>query len=291
MDRQAQREFRRLADRVDSLLAQIEALPPDGPRDGCLQAVQAVLELHEQALSHLLELLGAQEVERVAHDEVVGGLLLLHGLHPRTLEERVEHALAEVRPYLASHGGGVEVVSLDAEGLRLRLEGSCHGCPSSLATLRGTIEQTLAEQAPDLPSLQVDGAAEPAAPPASPGFVSVGSIGRRAQDGEWHVTAGLNAPLEARSVDGTPVLLCHAEGVDLAYRDRCPVCAQGLAAARLDGRVLTCALCGTSYDVRAAGRSPEAPEHHLDPVPLLSAGGGALRLRLPGPNATPLVRP
>lgn len=291
MDRQAHTEFRRLAERVDSLLARVENLPPDGPREDCLRAVQAVLELHEQALSHLLELLGPEEAVRLGDDEVVSGLLLLHGLHPRTLEARVQQALEEVRPYLASHGGGVEVVSLDGDGLRLRLQGSCHGCPSSLATLRGTIEQTLAERAPDLPSLRVDGATEAAAPPASPGFVSVGSIGRRGGEGEWHLTPGLTAPLEIRSINGTQVLLCRAEGFELAYRDRCPACARRLAGARLEGRVLTCAGCGTSYDVRAAGRSPEAPEQQLEPVPLLSAEGGGLRLQLPGPNAPALVRP
>lgn len=291
MDRQAQAEFRRLADRVDSLLAAVETLPAGRPREDCQRAIQAVLELHEHALSQLLELLGPEQVDRLADDEVVGGLLLLHGLHPRTLEERVEQALEEVRPYLASHGGGVEVLSLDGEGLRLRLQGSCHGCPSSLATLRGTIEQALAERAPDLPSLRVDGAGEAAAPPASPGFVSVGSIGRRGAEGEWHLTTGLKSPLETRAINGTQVLLCRAEGFELAYRDHCPGCARRLAGARLEGRVLTCAGCGASYDVRAAGRSREAPERHLDPIPLLSAEGGGLRLQLPGPDAAVLVRP
>lgn len=289
MDQQAQREFRRLADRVDSLLARVEALPPDGAREDCLKAVQAVLELHGQGLSHLLQLLAPEDVDRLADDEVLSGLLLLHGLHPRTLEERVERALTEVRPYLASHGGGVEVVSLDEGGLRLRLEGSCHGCPSSLATLRGTIEQSLAERAPDLPSLRVDGAAEATAPPAPPGFVSVGSIGRRGHDDEWHLTPAPVAPLEARSINGIRIVLCRAEGVELAYLDRCPVCAQRLAGARLEGRVLTCAGCGTDYDVRAAGRAQKTPGQHLDPVPLLAAEGGRLRLHLPEVSAPTLV--
>lgn len=291
MDRRAHREFRRLADRVDRLLARVEDLAPDGPREDCLEAVQAVLDLHQQGLSRLLGLLRPEEMDRLTADEVVSGLLVLHGLHPRSLEERVERALAEVRPYLASHGGDVEVVSLDGEGLRLRLQGNCHGCPSSLATLRGTIEQTLAERAPDLPSLHVDGAAERAAPPASPGFVSVGSIGRRGPDSEWQVTPALEARLEARSVNGTPVLLCRAEGVALAYRDRCPVCTQRLAGSRLEGRSLTCSVCGTTYDVRAAGRSPQAPEQHLEPVPLLAAEGGGLRLQLPVPHAPAYLTP
>lgn len=284
MDPAARREFQRRADRVDSALARVEALPPDGRREDCLEAIQAVLDLHQEALAHLLQLIGTEEAARLADDDVVSGLLLLHGLHPRTLRERVDQALAEVRPYLDSHGGGVRVVSLDDDGLRLRLEGSCHGCPSSLATLRGTIEQALTERAPDLPSLKVDGAADEAAPPAAAGFVSVGSIGRRPREGEWRTTAALEVPLEVRSISGVALLLCRSEGVDLAYRDRCPACSSGLGSARLEGRVLTCAGCGRRYDVRAAGRSPEEPARHLEPVPLLAAEGGRLRVQLPAPE-------
>lgn len=291
MEAGARREFQRRADRVDSALARVEALPPDAPREDCLEAIQAVLDLHQHALAHLLHLVGSPEADRLADDEVVSGLLLLHGLHPRTLEERVKQALAEVRPYLESHGGGVEIVSLDDTGLRLRLEGSCQGCASSLATLRGTIEQALAERAPDLPSLQVDGATDGSASPAGGGFVSVDSIGRRGPAAEWRTTAALELPLELRSISGHRVLLCRCEGVDLAYRDGCPACSRSLAGARLEGRVLTCPGCGRRYDVRAAGRSLEAPECHLEPVPLLAGEDGRLRLQLPASTAPALVGP
>ena len=46
----------------------------------------------------------------MADDGVVGSLLLIHGLHPVPLEERVTGALDEVRPYMKSHGGDVELL-------------------------------------------------------------------------------------------------------------------------------------------------------------------------------------
>ena len=43
-------------------------------------------------------------------------------------------ALEKVRPLLASHGGNVTLLGVEDGRVRLQLEGSCHGCPSSVAT-------------------------------------------------------------------------------------------------------------------------------------------------------------
>jgi Fe-S cluster biogenesis protein NfuA len=85
----------------------------------------------------------------------------LHGLHPVPVRERVIGALDEVRPYLASHGGGVELLGVADGVVRLRLEGSCHGCPSSAATLRGAVEEAIARAAPDVERVETEGVAEP----------------------------------------------------------------------------------------------------------------------------------
>ena len=52
---------------------------------------------------------------------------------------------------MESHGGDVELLGLDDGVARLRLEGSCEGCPASAATLELAIKQALEEAAPDLP--------------------------------------------------------------------------------------------------------------------------------------------
>ena len=51
---------------------------------------------------------------------MVGGLLMLHGLHPLDLETRVRQALDQVRPYLRSHGGNVELLGVS--------DGASSGC-------------------------------------------------------------------------------------------------------------------------------------------------------------------
>jgi len=90
-------------------------------------------------------------------DGVVSSLLLIHGLFPISLEERVVEALDSVRPFLASHGGNVEFLGIDEGVARLKLEGSCNGCPSSAATLENALKEAIDATAPDLLGLEVEG--------------------------------------------------------------------------------------------------------------------------------------
>jgi Fe-S cluster biogenesis protein NfuA len=97
----------------------------------------------------------------LAEDELVSHLLLVHGLHPVALSARVENALASVRPYLATHGGNVELVRVESGVAHIRLQGTCHGCPSSTATLTQAIEQAVFKAAPDLERVAAEGVAAP----------------------------------------------------------------------------------------------------------------------------------
>jgi Fe-S cluster biogenesis protein NfuA len=98
----------------------------------------------------------------LAGDDVVAHLLLLHGLHPVPLEARVRGALAEVRPYLESHGGNVELLGVDDGVVRLRMQGSCSGCPSSTMTLKLAIEEAIHKAAPDVQDVVAEDEARPA---------------------------------------------------------------------------------------------------------------------------------
>jgi Fe-S cluster biogenesis protein NfuA len=91
-------------------------------------------------------------------DGIVASLLLIHGLYPVPLEERIAEAVESVRPFLASHGGDVEILGVDEGIARLRLQGSCNGCPASASTLEHALKEAIDEAAPDLLELQVEGA-------------------------------------------------------------------------------------------------------------------------------------
>lgn len=287
MGARSQDQFAGKAQRVSSLVQEVEAISDERGRSSAIAAIQALLELHADALARILELAGPEAAERVAQDPGLAALLVLHGVHPHSLEARVSGALERVRPYLESHGGGVELLGLDEGAVRLRLQGSCHGCPSSTATLRYAIEEALSEAAPEVERVDVEGVVEPPASP--PGFVPLGTIGRapaadQASRAEWHEVAGLEAlqPGRAltREIGGVPVAFCVLGATRYAYVDRCPGCGAGLEGTGVEGAALSCARCGRRYDVRGAGRGVDDPSLQLEPLPLLRRDG-ALRVGIP----------
>ena len=167
-------DFPQTLGRIEELVQQIERSADPAAQSAAREMMRLVLDMHGAGLARVLELLseagedGEAILRRWTADDLVRSLLLLHGLHPEDLESRVEQALAGVRPYLQSHGGDVELRGIIDGTVRLRMQGSCHGCPSSQATLQSAIETAIQEAAPDIVSIEVEGLAEP--PPPS-GFV------------------------------------------------------------------------------------------------------------------------
>ena len=68
--------------------------------------------------------------------------------------ENVETVLDEMRPYLISDGGNVEIVELDGPIVKLRLQGACGSCPSSTMTLRMGIVRRLKEMIPEISEIE-----------------------------------------------------------------------------------------------------------------------------------------
>jgi Fe-S cluster biogenesis protein NfuA len=144
-----------MIERVEALLDSLESFPPE-QRETATELVQALLDLYGEGLARIVAAGGPLPVE----DELVAHLLLLHGLHPVPLHDRVTGALDSVRPYLAAHGGGVELLDVADGVVHLRLEGACHGCPSSSLTLRAAVEEAVMKAAPDVERIEADGAVE-----------------------------------------------------------------------------------------------------------------------------------
>ncbi|MGI8908274.1 MAG: NifU family protein [Candidatus Sumerlaeaceae bacterium] len=71
------------------------------------------------------------------------------------LYERVQAIIQEVRPYIQSDGGDVELLKLEDNIVYVRLNGACVGCPSSLMTLKGGIEARVREEIPEIESVEM----------------------------------------------------------------------------------------------------------------------------------------
>lgn len=77
----------------------------------------------------------------------------------KELREEIEKVLDVLRDGIAMHGGGVEVVDVQAESgkVSIRLQGACVGCPMSDMTFRAGIEDSLMEMIPEIKEVvQVD---------------------------------------------------------------------------------------------------------------------------------------
>jgi len=72
------------------------------------------------------------------------------------MKEKVEEAIKKVRPALQKDGGDIELVDVTEDGVvKVRLKGACAGCPMSQMTLSNYVGKILAEEVPDIKSIEV----------------------------------------------------------------------------------------------------------------------------------------
>ena len=159
------RDLRAVGARNAELLGQHRSAGDPRTAETAEEVVRLVVELYGAGLERTVELAGPEVLERLVDDELVASLLVLHGLHPKDTETRVVEALDQVRPYLGSHAGGVELLGIDPGGVvHLRLEGSCDGCPSSVQTVKLAIERAIEEAAPEVAGVEVENLTRERAP-------------------------------------------------------------------------------------------------------------------------------
>ncbi len=258
--------------RIQELVEKIEAMPDSEARDMLGETLEVVLSFYGHGILRILNALKIKETEgkkakqALLADPGISALLLIHGLHPVPLAERLQQALDKVRPYMESHGGNVELVSLEDDHATLHLRGHCETCPSSTVTLELAVRAALEEACPDLAGFDVEGLApQPEScqhvPGAAPEWTRIESATSLAEGGFIHVAIG-----------GDPLYVCKSGGRLYAYRDHCPACNLPLHLGELHGGVVTCSL-GHHFDVHLAGESPNDPTLHLDPLPLLERDG------------------
>jgi Fe-S cluster biogenesis protein NfuA len=66
------------------------------------------------------------------------------------MKEKVEAALAKIRPQLMADGGDVELVDVTNGKVKVKLTGACHGCPMAAITLKKGVERVIKESVPEV---------------------------------------------------------------------------------------------------------------------------------------------
>jgi Fe-S cluster biogenesis protein NfuA len=272
--------------RVEELLEALRSGTASDAGPAAEELVRLLVGLYGDGLTHIVAALreqgepGVAMLDKLTEDPLVESLLLLHDLHPLDVDERIQRALDRVRPYLGSHAGGVEYLGVTDGVARLRLEGSCNGCPSSTATVQLAIEGAVQEAAPEVTDVVVEGMTAPPGP-------QLLQIGRRPgagtgadqpeRDANWVTLPGIGPP-SARPVSvaagDLAVIVCSVRGTLYAYLDGCAACGSSLADGTLEREQLGCPGCGARYNVRLAGRGLDDPALHLEPLPLLTDSAG-----------------
>jgi nitrite reductase/ring-hydroxylating ferredoxin subunit len=182
---------------------------------------------------------------------------------------------------MESHGGDVELLSLQDGVARISLRGSCSDCSASSVTLELAIKQALEEIAPDLDALEVEGVAPqisglalPMADAGQPPQLGLSVVmSPPPQPPAWfEVQAAMSlrdGSMVTATIAGSDLLIANVAGTLLAYRDTCAACGGTLHDGELLEGALACPHCGRSFFLPRAGRSMDQERIQLDPVPLL----------------------
>lgn len=173
-----QSDFQQRVQRIGALVQEIECIADPAVRASTTQLLQLIMEFHGTGLERALEVLadagepGLAMIDTLGRDPVVGSLLVLYGLHPETLEERVNKAVGRLEAKLRRDGAQVQLLSIEDGAIRIRVTAGEHACGSTTGAMKTEVENAIYDAAPDIASLSVEGLD---GKPAS-GFVSLNNL-------------------------------------------------------------------------------------------------------------------
>jgi Fe-S cluster biogenesis protein NfuA len=156
--------LRRMSDRVESLIGGFDTVStPRQARELGEELARTIVTLYGAAIERLLTVVhdvsgeGSPEVfARLCEDPLLESVLCLHGLHPYSIEQRVQLALDGVRPYLKSHEGDITIAGVADGVVTLRLHGTCDGCPSSELTVKQAVERAILARVPEIVEVRAE---------------------------------------------------------------------------------------------------------------------------------------
>jgi Fe-S cluster biogenesis protein NfuA len=157
-------EFQAHTRQVEKLVQRVNELPDENARTTALELLRSVMDFHGAALSRIVELLSDNETDRVslsklATDPLICGLLVLYGIHPTPLEQRVTQAVGKLRVQLQKQGTDLDLLGIGEDSVRVKVQSRAHGLAASPEKIRHTVEQAILEVAPEVIQVTVEGMA------------------------------------------------------------------------------------------------------------------------------------
>jgi len=170
-------EFQAHAEQIERMVERVNELSDEDARTAALELMQSLMDLHGAALARIVEVLsdsgdaGRNSLASLGSDPLVCGLMVLYGVHPLSLGDRVARAIDKVRPQVHKQGGKVELLDVSDGLVRVSIHSSGNGCHSSPDALRSAVEQAIREAAPEVIDIVAEGVASSAT-----GFIPVTMI-------------------------------------------------------------------------------------------------------------------
>jgi len=254
----------------------------DGPqKHTVLELKRAIEDLHKEALTRLIRSVKQNAMEALktaVQDEVVYGLLRYHGLvKAPSLRQRLEAAIAEVRPGLQSHDGDVELVSIRLpDTVEIRLVGACSHCPASQLTLSEAIETAIKHHCPEIEHVVVVA------------YKPVTRVTDEVLEPDWSLVTSLAEIPEQGVLDlkleGHKLLLSRQGDTVHCFRNACSHLGVPITGGECENGVLTCPYHGFQFEL-ATGHCVTAPAVPLQPYPV-KVNNGQVFVQLGGTNLT-----
>lgn len=157
-----QSEFLAHTEQIEQLVQRVNELPNQDARTIALELLQSLMDLHAAAFDRIVEVLseggesGRNSLSKLSNDPLISGLMVLYGVHPASLEERVDRAIEKVRRRLQKQVASVELVGIAGGAVRVSVRKSGQGCGSSTDALRLAVEQAILEAAPEVVQVVVE---------------------------------------------------------------------------------------------------------------------------------------
>ncbi len=273
-------------------LARLEALTQgwEPGQQAVLSAIKTgIEELNAAAFRRLIRALKIDEAAAVAlraavRDPLVYQVLLFHALVKEPLEHRVARALDDVRPFLKTHGGDVELVAVKfPDTVEVRLVGSCQSCPSSGETLSEGVDKAIKALCPEITTVTRVSRGAPEASADGTQIVHFVSPFARQQDAGWVDVCALHELIDgamaSRPVEGRDLLL-YRHGDSVSCMDNaCAHMGMPLDGGQVDHGTLRCPYHGFVY-LLETGECLTVPEVQLAMHAVKVAGERvAVRLR------------
>ena len=68
----------------------------------------------------------------------------------KTLLNKIENALEEIRPFLKNDGGDISLVSIENNTVKVKFEGACSTCTVNQMTLKSGVEMIIKKHVPEI---------------------------------------------------------------------------------------------------------------------------------------------